>query len=192
MGWRRLALWKRQYISKEGRLTLIRNTLSNIPIYHMSILCMPRSVRLSLKQIQRDFLWGGRALERKIHLVKWSVVCLDKSKGGLGVKCLFTLNRALLGKWGWRFMVEKEAIWNQVISRKYGVEEGEWYTREGREGFGVGLWKEIRKEGSWLSNYIGFSVGNGRRTKFWLDSWCGGEALCNSFPSLFKLCRLLA
>ena len=51
----------------------------------------------------------------------------------------------------------------------------------------MGLWKEIRKERSWLSNYIGFSVGNGRRTKFWLDSWCGGEALCDSFPSLFAL-----
>ena len=84
-------------------------------------------------------------------------------------------------------MVEKEALWNQVISRKYGVEEGGWYTWEGREGFGVGLWKEIRKEGSRLSNYIGFSMGNGRSTRFWLDSWCGDEALCNSFPSLFAL-----
>ncbi|RVX19381.1 hypothetical protein CK203_008774 [Vitis vinifera] len=58
---------------------------------------------------------------------------------------------------------------------------------EGREGFGVGLWKEIRKDGSRLSNYIVFSVGNGRRIRFWLDSWCGDEALCSSFPSLFAL-----
>ena len=38
-----------------------------------------------------------------------------------------------------------------------------------------------------VSNYIVFSVGNGRRIRFWLDSWCGDEALCNSFPSLFAL-----
>ena len=44
-------------------------------------------------------------------------------------------------------MVENEALWYQVISRKYEVEEGGQYTREGREGFVVGLWKEIRKEG---------------------------------------------
>ena len=67
------------------------------------------------------------------------------------------------------------------------MEEGRWYTGEGKEGFDVGLWKEIRKKDFQLSNYIGFSVGNGRRTRFWLDSWCGGEALCNSFPSLFAL-----
>ena len=56
---RRLALWKMQYISKRGRLTLIQSTLSSMPIYYMSILHMPRSVRLRLEQIQRDFLWGG-------------------------------------------------------------------------------------------------------------------------------------
>ena len=84
-------------------------------------------------------------------------------------------------------MVENEALWYQVISRKYGVEEGGWYTREGREGFAVELWKEIRKVSSWLSNYIGFSMGNGSRIKFWLDPWCGGKALCNSFPFLFAL-----
>ena len=105
-------------------------------------------------------------MERKTHLVKRVIVCSDKSKGGLGAKCISTLNRALLGIWSWRFMVEKEALWKQVISRKYGVKEGGWYTREGREGFGVGLWKDIRKEGSRLSNYIVFSMGNGRRIRF--------------------------
>ena len=89
-------------------------------------MCIPRTVRLRLEQIQRYFLWGGGALERKIHLVEWPIVCSDKHKGGLGVKCLSTLNRALLGKWSWRFMVEKEALWYQVISKKYGVEEGGW------------------------------------------------------------------
>ena len=34
---RRLAIWKRRYISKGGRVTLIRSTLSNLPIYFMSL-----------------------------------------------------------------------------------------------------------------------------------------------------------
>ena len=58
---KRLAMWKRRYISKGGRLTLIRSTLSSMPIYFMSFFCMPRKVRLRLEKIQRDFLWGGGA-----------------------------------------------------------------------------------------------------------------------------------
>ncbi|RVW77097.1 Transposon TX1 uncharacterized 149 kDa protein [Vitis vinifera] len=73
---RRLAMWKRQYLSKGGRATLIRSTLSNLPIYLMSLLCLPSSVRRRLEKIQRDFLWGGGNLERKPHLVRWELVCL--------------------------------------------------------------------------------------------------------------------
>ena len=105
---KRLTMWKRQYLSKEGRATLIRSTLSNLPIYYMSVLRLPSSVRSRLEQIQRDFLWGGGSLERKPHLVRWKVVCLSKKKGGLGIKCLSILNKVLLSKWNWRFANERE------------------------------------------------------------------------------------
>ena len=32
---RKLATWKKQYLSKGGHLTLIKSTLSNLPIYFM-------------------------------------------------------------------------------------------------------------------------------------------------------------
>ena len=62
---KRLASWKRQYISKGGRLTLIRSTLSSLPIYLLSLFKMPKLVCSRLEKIQRDFLWGGVNLERK-------------------------------------------------------------------------------------------------------------------------------
>ena len=121
---KRLAMEKHQYISKGGRITLIRNTLSTLPIYLMSILHLPRVVRMRLEQIQRDVLWGGGALKKKPHLVRWSTICLDKRKGGLGVKSLILLNKALLGNWSWRYANEKEVFWNKVIRGKYGEEHG--------------------------------------------------------------------
>ena len=96
---KRLAMWKRQYISKRGRLTLIRSTLSSMPIYFMSLFYFPRKVRLRLEKIQRDFLWGGGALVQRPHLVRWNLVCLEKRKGGLGVRNLVLMNKVLLSKW---------------------------------------------------------------------------------------------
>ena len=45
---KRLALWKRQFISEGGRITLIRSTLASMPIYLMSLMRIPRVVRLRL------------------------------------------------------------------------------------------------------------------------------------------------
>ena len=53
---KRLTSWKRQYISKGGRLTLIRSTLSSLPIYFLSLFRMTKLVTSRLKKIQRDLL----------------------------------------------------------------------------------------------------------------------------------------
>ena len=64
----------------------------------MSLFRMPKIVARRLEKVQRDFLWGGGNVERKAHLVKWEVVCAHKNKGGLGLRSLALLNKALLGK----------------------------------------------------------------------------------------------
>ena len=69
-----LTMWKRQYTSKRGRTTLIQSTLPNSPIYFMSLMHMPSSVRQRLKQIQRDFLWGGGNLELHFFLYYFLII----------------------------------------------------------------------------------------------------------------------
>ena len=125
---------------------MIQSTLASMPIYLMSVFSLPRKVRLRIEQIQRNFLWGGGALEPKPHLVWWGLVCPDKSKGGLGVKSLSTLNKTLLCKWSWRFANERGVFLESSDHGKFGEEQGGWCSKEVRGGYGVELWKAIRRE----------------------------------------------
>ncbi|KAL6339823.1 hypothetical protein AAG906_034911 [Vitis piasezkii] len=169
---RRLALWKRQYISKGGRVTLIKSTLASMPIYQLSLFRMPKMVARRLEKLQRDFLWGGGSLERKVHLIKWEAVCAPKEKGGLGIRRIALLNKVLLGKWLWRFAFEEDKLWKKVILEKFGQEGLGWRTNEAPD---------------WCWDNIEFKVGKGTKVRFWTDHWCGNAALSQTFPLLFEL-----
>ena len=183
---RRLALWKIQYISKGGRLTLIRSVLSNMPTL-LSLFRLPKKIKLRLDKIQRDFLWGGGSSERKIHLIKWDSVCQSKERGGLGIRNLSNFNRALLGKWCWRFTMEDNSMWRSVINLKYDLEVRGWFPPIPKGCHGVGLWKEISKEGLILRHHCSVKIGDGSKARFWEDWWCGEAPLCSSFPVLYRM-----
>ena len=127
---------------------------------------MPRGVSSRLEKIQRDFLWGCNASKRKIHLINWKRVCLSKAKGGLGIRSLLLMNKALLSKWAWRFGEEDNSAWKNVISLKYGTEEGGWFSRTPRGNAGLGLWKGINAEVAKLKQDYVFELGEGKRIRF--------------------------
>jgi hypothetical protein len=186
---RRLAGWKRLYLSKGGRLTLIKSTLSNIPTYFLSLFPIPVSVARRIEKLQRDFLWGGIGEEFKFHLVNWDSVCASFQCGGLAVRNIRLFNKALLGKRLWRFGAEREALWRRVIELKYGSDVGGWCTPDVRMSYGVSLWKSIWHGWDDFFRLVKFDVGNGSRIKFWHDVWCGEVALHELYPDLFRLAR---
>ena len=53
---KRLAFWKRQYLSKGRRITLLKSTLCSLPIYFLSLFIISKLVAKRLEKIQRDFL----------------------------------------------------------------------------------------------------------------------------------------
>ena len=56
-GWRKdfkkkLALWKRRFLSKGGRLNLVKSTPSSLCIHFMSSYVIPRKVSLRVEKVQ--------------------------------------------------------------------------------------------------------------------------------------------
>jgi hypothetical protein len=54
-------------------------------------------------------------------------------------------NRALLGKWLWRYATERGALWRKVVDVKYDSLSGGWCSKEVGGSYGVGVWKCIRR-----------------------------------------------
>lgn len=69
--------------ARRGRVTLINNTLSNLPAYFISLFPIPVGMEC-IEKLHKDFLWGGLGEERKFHLVKWAKVCSLVLEGGVG------------------------------------------------------------------------------------------------------------
>jgi hypothetical protein len=106
----------------------------------LRITCIPASVANRLiEKIQRDFLLGGLGEEFKYHLVSWSKVCSPISEEGLGIGNLMMFNRALLGKWLWRYGLEREAWCRVAVDSKFVSLWGGWCSLELAGVFGVGL-----------------------------------------------------
>ncbi|KAG6665487.1 hypothetical protein CIPAW_02G164600 [Carya illinoinensis] len=142
---KRLAGWKRFYLSKGGRLTLIKSTLSNLPTYFLSLFPLLAGVGKKIEKTIRAFLWGGLGKEKKFHLVSWKTVCAPVTQGGLGVRDLRTFNKTLLGKWLWRYHLEGGSLRKEIIDARYGAALGGWCSNEVRGGAWRGF-MEIHKE----------------------------------------------
>ena len=56
---KRLASWKKAFLSGSGRLTLIQSVLFSLPIYYLSVFRVLVGVINSIEKMMRDFFWEG-------------------------------------------------------------------------------------------------------------------------------------
>ena len=66
---------------------------------------------------------------------------------GLGIRKLTTFSQFLLGKWLWRFGLEENKFWRQVVTAKYGEEWRGWFSKLVQGTHGCGFWRSIRMKG---------------------------------------------
>ncbi|GAU38652.1 hypothetical protein TSUD_276920 [Trifolium subterraneum] len=192
---KRLNSWRNKYISLGGQIVMINAVLNAIPIFYLSFLKMPKKVWRKVVRIQREFLWGGVRGGKKVSWVRWSVVCKEKDKGGLGVRDIRLVNISLLSKWRWRLLLPGRSLWKDVLVSIYGdqiLHRVDWSS------FSIpykasNWWKDICslenvvEAKNWLAESISRRVGDGSSTSFWATRWIGEAPLAVVFPRLFSL-----
>ncbi|RVX21544.1 putative ribonuclease H protein [Vitis vinifera] len=184
---RRLDGWQKAYLSFGGRITLLHSCLSHIPSYFLSLFKIPTSVAAKIERLQRDFLWSGVGEGKRDHLVRWEAVCKPRIIGGLGIGKIPLRNRALLGKWLWRFPRESTSLWHQVILSIYGTHSNGWDANTKVRWSHRCPWKAIAQGFQDFSKYTRFIVGDGERIRFWEDLWWGDQILKDQYPRLFRV-----
>ncbi|KAK0584469.1 hypothetical protein LWI29_013775 [Acer saccharum] len=83
----RLTPWKRKFLSKGGRLVLIKSVILSIPIYFLSIFKIPIGVAMRIEKLQRGFFMGRWGYQKKTsccqlggglqeEVLRWVRICL--------------------------------------------------------------------------------------------------------------------
>lgn len=138
----KLGLWQGKLLSWAARLILIQAVCAAILTYGMQVCKLLGRTLVALDKIHRNFLWGDLADRRSTHVVGWEQICQPRNMGGLGIRVLQKHNITMLAKLAWRFSINKDALWSQVLLTKYGVFEG-WEIPLNRGG-GSLIWRGLK------------------------------------------------
>jgi hypothetical protein len=96
----RVPTWKGGLLTDAGKASLVRTTLSTIPV-HISICCCLSTWAIEeIDKRRRAFLWSGsESVAGGRCKIAWPIVCAPKEHGGLGIPDLRILGYALRLRW---------------------------------------------------------------------------------------------
>ncbi|XP_078159587.1 uncharacterized protein LOC144555214 [Carex rostrata] len=168
---RRLQGWQSKLLSRGGRLQLVQSVLSTVPIYHMICFILPKWVVARIDRARRSFLWGrGGSTNRTLSLCNWSIACLPKDWGGLGLSDLYMRNFSLILRWWWKLYKEPHSIWTQLMRqiRWHGAycDGPLMWSKQGSF-----FWIQLHSVRYLFDLSIIWVIGNGHTISFWYDCW---------------------
>lgn len=142
---KRIQVWYHRYLSRAGRLVLIKSVIEATPVYWMALAWIPRGILNRLQSICCRFLWKGQQTGRPFSWVKWDTIALPKRWGGWGIKRLALFSKALAAKLGWRLLTS-DSLWSRVAYAKYIKPQTvlDWIcTRQGNHHQISNIWKAV-------------------------------------------------
>lgn len=101
----------------------------------------------------------------------------SKENGGLGIRRLKERNRALLGKWLWRFVVERHSLWQSIIISRYGEDMSGWDCRQILHISHSLMWRNIVQITPHFYSHTRFGLGCRSHVRFWKDLLWGVQTL---------------
>jgi hypothetical protein len=115
---KRLKGWSYKWLSRAGRLVLIKSVLEAIPVYWMSLSWIPKGILEKARKLSFSYLWRGNKDKQVVPWVRWEKIVMPKALGGWGLKNIFLFSKALAAKCSWR-LINTQNLWTNVVYQKY-------------------------------------------------------------------------
>ncbi|KAL9670050.1 hypothetical protein QQ045_007601 [Rhodiola kirilowii] len=128
---KRINSWSNMLLSRAGRVVLIKSVLHSLIYYCTRIFTIPKKVLTTINSLCAKFLWNGHRQGRGMYLVSWKDVWKAKVEGGLGIKCLETMNAAIFLTHLWDINQDKNNKWVQW-TKAYWSKDKNWREKEGK------------------------------------------------------------
>ncbi|XP_021970148.1 uncharacterized protein LOC110865195 [Helianthus annuus] len=167
---KRIANWKNKLLSFAGRLQLIISVLAALHVYWSSVFILPASIIKDLEAKMRNFLWSQEAsFHRGKAKVSWSSICVPKYEGGLGIRRVGDVNKALMASHAWSILNKRDSLWVAWIYSYRLKHHNFWTCREGSNC--SWSWRKLLHIRPLLRSHIWSKLGNGNDTSAWYDLW---------------------
>lgn len=174
----KISKWGGHWLTKGGKVVLIKSQLSSLIIYQAAFLLAPRNIMDQISSLIRNFLWqGGRGNDKKLHLVSWETVKKPLDEGGLQIKDPSLVNLALGSKILWKMHNEPSHPVSATLRSKYTTRDELRNLRLDHSVNSTLLWKLCLKSSKIFNSKIYRIPGNGKKTSIWNDRIMGRDAI---------------
>ncbi|KAL2903953.1 hypothetical protein RDABS01_002663 [Bienertia sinuspersici] len=172
-----ISSWKYSCLNPAARSILINSVLVALAAHIMSIYLLPHKTLNRISSTILKFYWGGKGQARPIYWKSRDQLELRKEEGGLGLRNLENLNKALLFRQVWRVSRNHNSLASRVIRRKYGGDPLAIARRGATLRNASWAMRSMVNCAKTLKLGCGIKVGNGRSTLIQEDIWAGKEPI---------------
>ncbi|KAK4381000.1 polyprotein [Sesamum angolense] len=154
----RIKGWEGVQLSFAGRVQLIKSVLTSFEVYWAMAFILPKGIIKEMIKRFRTFLWKGTS-SSGYPKVAWEAVCRPIEEGGLGIKDILALNRALMSKHLWAIIKrDRTSIWVDWIIQVRLRDCSIWTVKENKGAWG---WRKMLSLRHPLMSHIHYRVGRG-------------------------------
>ncbi|XP_077228392.1 uncharacterized protein LOC143861347 [Tasmannia lanceolata] len=179
---KRIQAWHSKSLSQSGKIELVKSVLCSFQIYWASAFNIPKTVLSILLGISYNpyFIWGGSEGAKRHHSVGWDSFCRPKLEGGVGLRSLEDINKALQLKILWNLLQENKSLWSSWFNQKYRKKNNVWtLAMPSKPSWSLRSLFRARED---LKLHVCYRVGDERNIDLWYQPWHPMGILSNILP----------